>query len=54
MPQTPICPVISAGQEVPQICAEESCAWFMKGYKTCAVYILAHNAALEIKKKQTT
>jgi len=52
MHQTPICPLISAGQEVSQICAEEACAWYMKGYKTCAIYILAHNAALDIKKKQ--
>lgn len=54
MSQTPICPIISAGQEVTQICAEENCAWYMKGYKTCAMYILAHNAALDIKKKQSS
>lgn len=48
----PICPLISAGQKEIQICAEDTCSWYMKSYKTCAVYILAHNAALDIKKKQ--
>lgn len=49
---TPICPLMSAGSEVPQICSEENCAWYMKTYKTCAVYIMAHNAAIDIKNKQ--
>lgn len=53
MNKTPLCPLMSAGQEVSQICAEEACAWYMKTYKTCAVYVLAHNAALDIKKKQS-
>ncbi|OGH96651.1 MAG: hypothetical protein A2287_09995 [Candidatus Melainabacteria bacterium RIFOXYA12_FULL_32_12] len=54
MNQTPICPIMSSKTDVPQICAEENCAWYMKNYKTCAVYILAHNAALDIKNKQGT
>jgi hypothetical protein len=49
---TLICPIISSGKEVAQVCSEESCAWYIKNYKTCAVYIIAHNAALDIKKKQ--
>ena len=52
MGKIPICPLMSAGQEIQQICSEESCAWYMKSYKTCAVYIIAHNAAIDIKKKQ--
>jgi len=52
MSTIPICPLISAGQKEIQICAESTCSWYMKSYKTCAVYILAHNAALDIKKKQ--
>ena len=50
--QTPICPIMSSGSEIPALCVEETCAWYMKNYKTCAVYIMAHNAALEIKQKQ--
>lgn len=49
---TPICPLLSSGKEVPQVCEEENCMWYMKPYKTCSVYILGHSAALDIKKKQ--
>ncbi len=48
----PVCPVMSAGNSVEIICAQEKCAWYLKNYKTCSVYILAHNAALDIKQKQ--
>ena len=48
----PTCPLMSAGNEIPIVCAQENCAWYMKNYKTCSVYILAHNAALDIKEKQ--
>jgi len=48
----PKCPVMSAGQDITIVCVQENCAWYLKNYKTCAVYILAHNAALDIKKKQ--
>lgn len=50
--QIPYCPMMSAGNEMPIVCAQERCAWFMKNYKMCSVYILAHNAALDIKSKQ--
>lgn len=53
MAEIPICPMMSAGNPVNQVCAQEECAWYMKSYKTCSVYILAHNAALDIKKKQS-
>jgi len=53
MSQMPLCPLMSAGLEIPKVCLEDSCAWYLKGYKTCSVYILAHNAALDIKQKQS-
>ena len=55
MPQDeiPVCPLISAGQDVPRLCQQENCAWYLKTYKTCSVYILAHNAAIDIKNKQS-
>jgi len=52
MESTLICPLMSAAKEVTNVCAEETCAWYLKNYKLCAVYILAHNAALDIKNKQ--
>ena len=48
----PICPLMSAGDNQDIVCAQERCAWYMKNYKTCSMYILAHNAALDIKSKQ--
>ena len=50
--QIPYCPLMSAGNEISVVCAQERCAWFMKNYKMCSIYILAHNAALDIKAKQ--
>ena len=50
--QIPICPLMSAGTDKDVICAQERCAWYMKNYKTCAVYMLAHNAALDVRAKQ--
>lgn len=50
--EIPFCPLISAGQAYPQVCLQEECAWYMKPYKTCGVYLLAHDAALNIKSKQ--
>lgn len=49
----PYCPLMSAGNSVEVICAQERCAWYLKNYKMCSVYILAHNAALDISSKQT-
>ncbi|MBQ9246110.1 hypothetical protein IJ182_07580 [bacterium] len=48
----PFCPLMSAGNTVSVVCAQENCAWYMKNYKTCSVYLLAHNAVLDIKEKQ--
>ena len=51
--QIPICPLMSAGNSIQVLCSQENCAWYMKSYKTCSVYLLAHDAALNIKAKQT-
>ena len=50
--QIPICPLMSAGNDKDVICAQERCAWYMKSYKTCSVYMLAHNAGLDVRTKQ--
>lgn len=50
--QIPICPLMSAGNDIQVLCSQDNCAWYMKNYKTCSVYILAHDAALNIKEKQ--
>lgn len=48
----PICPLMSAGNDMSMVCKQEECAWYMKNYKMCSVYIIAHNASLDIKEKQ--
>lgn len=48
----PFCPLMSAGSEFEKICSQDACAWYLKNYKICAVYMLAHNAALDVQAKQ--
>ena len=47
----PYCPIMSAGKEMPVVCNQEDCAWYMKSSKTCCVYIIAHKAAMDIRKQ---
>lgn len=48
----PICPLMTKGDEKPTICMQEYCAWYIQSLKTCGVYVLAHNALLDVKAKQ--
>jgi hypothetical protein len=48
----PFCPLMSAGSDIERVCTQERCAWYLKAYNTCSVYLLAHNAALDIQAKQ--
>ncbi len=50
----PYCPLMSAGQSVEVVCAQERCAWYLKNYKMCSVYVMAHNSALDIQAKQSS
>jgi len=47
----PICPLMSTAESVA-ICAQEQCNWYIKNYKVCAVFMLGHEAALNVKQKQ--
>jgi len=49
----PFCPLMSAGSSIEVICTQERCAWYLKNYKMCSMYVMAHNAALEIQGKQS-
>lgn len=49
----PYCPLMSAGSSIEVVCTQERCAWYLKNYKMCSMYIMAHNAALEISAKQS-
>lgn len=47
-----VCPLLSVSNEKPVMCLEEDCAFYLKSYKACSVYVMAYNAAMDIKKKQ--
>ena len=48
------CPLMSSSDNNYNVlCQEEECAWYVKAFKSCAMYIIAHNAALDIKAKQS-
>ena len=49
----PVCPLMSIGQPSVVLCIQEECSWYFKNFKTCSVYLLGHNAAMDIKTKQT-
>jgi len=47
-----VCPLLSSGSENPHMCLEEDCAFYLKSYKACSMYVIAYDAALDIKEKQ--
>ncbi|MCR4880549.1 MAG: hypothetical protein K6A44_01165 [bacterium] len=48
----PKCPMMSGSDGNYVVCQQEDCAWYLKNLKTCAIYVLAHDAALNIRAKQ--
>ena len=48
----PLCPLMSVGSQVEIVCMQENCAWYLKNYKICSVYMMAHNAMLDVQAKQ--
>lgn len=47
----PVCPLMSAGSEFPVVCVQEKCAWYILNLKKCSMFMLGHNAMLEVKNK---
>lgn len=47
-----ICPLMSSGSDIDKICLQESCAWYLKNLKICSIYMMAHNAAMNVQAKQ--
>ena len=37
----PLCPLMSVGSQVEIVCMQENCAWYLKNYKICSVYMLS-------------
>ena len=49
----PVCPMLTIGQPSEVLCIQDACAWYVKSYKMCSIYLQGHNSALDIKQKQT-
>ena len=47
----PICPLMSAGNDITMVCQQEKCAWYIQNLKKCSIYMLGHNATLDVKEK---
>lgn len=49
MPETPYCPVLSINKDVPVLCQEELCMWYVKQLKLCSVTVLAYTNAINMQ-----
>ena len=53
MPETPYCPLLSINKDVPVLCQEELCMWYVKQLKLCAITVTAYANALNLQMPQT-
>ena len=53
MPETPYCPLLSINKDVPVLCQEELCMWYVKQLKLCSITVLAYTNALGIQAPST-
>ena len=49
MPETPYCPLLSINKEVPVLCQEELCMWYVKQLKLCAITVQAYAQAINLQ-----
>ena len=49
MPETPYCPLLSINKDVPILCQEELCMWYIKQLKLCAITVTAYSNALNLQ-----
>ncbi len=49
----PVCPLMSAGNDITIVCIQEKCAWYINNLKKCPIYALGHKSMLDIKDKIT-
>jgi hypothetical protein len=54
MPETPYCPLLSINKEVPVLCQEELCMWYVKQLKLCSITVLAYTNAINFQGPQAT
>ena len=51
--QIPICPLLSAGDDMDRVCARDRCAWYVPSIKACAMNVFVKESITNIKEKQT-
>lgn len=49
MPETPYCPLLSINKDVPVLCQEELCMWYVKQLKLCSLTVMAYANALNLQ-----
>ncbi len=54
MPETPYCPLLSINKDVPVMCQEELCMWYVKQLKLCCATVLAYTNALNLQGPSST
>ena len=54
MPDTPYCPLLSIGKEVPVLCQEELCMWYVKQLKLCSLTVMAYTNAINLQGPATS
>lgn len=54
MAETPYCPLLSINKDVPVLCQEELCMWYVKQLKLCSITVLAYTNALNLPTPGTT
>lgn len=54
MPDTPYCPLLSINKDVPVLCQEELCMWYVKQLKLCSATVLAYTNALNLQTPTTS
>lgn len=49
MAEVPYCPVLSINKDVPVLCQEELCMWYVKQLKLCSITVLAYTNAVGVQ-----
>ncbi|MBI2996695.1 MAG: hypothetical protein HYY52_08350 [Candidatus Melainabacteria bacterium] len=49
MPDTPYCPLLSINKDVPVLCQEELCMWYVKQLKLCSITVQAYTSAMGLQ-----
>ena len=48
MADVPYCPLLSINKDVPVLCQEELCMWYVKQLKLCSLTVLAYTNAMNV------